>query len=142
MSVIQNKLIARTYLERVWNLGDTNLADELIDADYVFRSPLTNIDGLGGFLEYLKNVRTIFPDLNFSHDDTIAENDRVVTLWTMTGTQQGEFMNIPATGKSFSVTGVSILRFSRGKLVETQLWWDRYSLLEQLGAFAVTKQPE
>lgn len=142
MSVIQNKLIARTYLERVWNLGDTNLADELIDADYVFRSPLTNIDGLGGFLEYLKNVRTIFPDLSFTNDDTIAENDRVVTLWTMTGTQQGEFMNIPATGKSFSVTGVSILRFSRGKLVETQLWWDRYSLLEQLGAFAVTKQPE
>lgn len=135
MSVIQNKLIARSYLDRVWNKGETKIADELIDSEYIFRSPIANIEGLGGFLEYLNNVRSVFPDLYFTNDEMIAENDRVVTLWTMSGTQKKDYLDIPATGKSFSITGVSILRFARGKLVETQLSWDRYSLMKQLGAF-------
>ena len=52
----------------------------------------------------------------------------------MTGTQGGEFMGIAATGKHFTVSGVSILRLSEGKVAEAQLSWDRLRLLEQLGA--------
>ncbi|MDX1688981.1 MAG: ester cyclase, partial [Candidatus Promineifilaceae bacterium] len=59
---------------------------------------------------------------------------RVVTRFTFSGTHEGEFMGVPATGRQFSITAIAIARVTGGKLVE---WWenaDVMSLMQQLGA--------
>jgi predicted ester cyclase len=41
-----------------------------------------------------------FPDLRFSTELMIADNDLVSAFTKLSGTHQGEFMGVPATGRS------------------------------------------
>lgn len=134
MSAEENKTIVRRYLEDVWSQGDLDAADEIVTAAVVFRSPLRQIEGLAAFKQFVAGVRTVFPDIHFTTDDLIAEGDCVAARWTMTGTQEGDFMGIPASGRHFTVPGVSILRPSGGQVAEAELFWDRLSLMDQIGA--------
>ena len=134
MSVEKNKVIVGRYMEEIWNRGNLAVAEELLSPAFVFDSPTGRVEGLEGFKKYVGGVRTIFPDLHFATEVVVAEGDQVVAQWTMTGSQKGAFMGIAASGKHFSVPGVSRLGFAAGKLAEAHVFWDRLSLLEQLGA--------
>jgi hypothetical protein len=78
-------------------------------------------------------LRRGFSGLRFTTEDIIAEGDLVACRFTMTGTNTGEFMGMPATGRAVSVPGVDILRFKTGKVVEHWGLTDELSLLQQLG---------
>lgn len=78
--------------------------------------------------------RNAFPDYACTIDDQIAEGDRVVTRWSMHGTHDGEMMGIPATGKTVTMTGIAIDRFSNGKFAESWLELDTAGMLQQVGA--------
>ena len=75
---------------------------------------------------------TAFPDLHFTVEDIIADQDKVVTRLTCRGTQQGAFMGIPPTGKQATTTAIDINRFAGGKSVEHWLNMDTLGLLQQL----------
>ena len=74
-----------------------------------------------------------FSDIRFDTKDIVATGDLVVTKWTATGTHDGEFMGIPATGKSLKVVGSTIHKLRGGKVVEMWDYWDLNNLLVQLG---------
>jgi predicted ester cyclase len=69
-----------------------------------------------------------------SIQDTIAEGDQVVVRWTCKVTHTGPFLGMQPSGRKATVTGISILRFSEGKIVEGWNSWDQLGLLVQLGA--------
>jgi predicted ester cyclase len=50
-----------------------------------------------------------------------------------TGTHKGEWMGIPATGRSVSVTIFDMFRVSGGKIVEHWGLLDSGAMMEQLG---------
>ncbi|MGZ5363503.1 MAG: ester cyclase [Mycobacterium sp.] len=87
------------------NTGDVeSLArtiDEFVLPDAQIRTPLP-IDATGA--EKLKQVWSmlvsVYPDLHVAVDDLIAAGDKIVVRNTVTGTQQGEFMGRPPTGRS------------------------------------------
>lgn len=89
--------------------------------------------GIDGTKELISSMRTSFPDLSATVDEQIAEGDKVVSLVTMSGTHEGEFMGIPATGKSFSIPGVSIWEVRGGRLISEQVNWDAMEMMKQLG---------
>ncbi len=134
MSAEKNKAIVGRYMEEIWNRGDLAGAEELLSPAFVFHSPTGTVEGLEGFKKYVGGVRTVFPDLHFATEVLVAEEDQVVVQWTMTGIQKGDFMGIAASGKHFTVPGVSRLGLAAGKLAEAHVFWDRLSLLERLGA--------
>ena len=74
-----------------------------------------------------------FPDGRVQVEDMIAERDKVVKHWTFHGTQTGEFLGIPATGKKVLIYAATIYRLSGGKIVEC--WWnyDTMGMMQQLG---------
>ena len=78
--------------------------------------------------------RKAIPNLHFSVEDQIAEDDKVVTRVTVTGTQQGDLPRIPAAGKQFTSSGIVIFRFEDGKAVEAWMEFDFLGLYRQLGA--------
>lgn len=51
----------------------------------------------------------------------------------LTGTHQGTWKDIPATGKHVRVTAMMFLRFEDGKLVEIWEDFDELGLRQQLG---------
>ena len=77
--------------------------------------------------------REAFPDLTATVDEQVAEGDKVVSRVTMTGTHQGEFMGMPATGKSFPIPGVSIWEVRGGQLISEWVNWDSMGMMQQLG---------
>jgi steroid delta-isomerase-like uncharacterized protein len=78
--------------------------------------------------------RAAFPDLQFTVEDIIDQDDRVVIRWSSRGTHQGELMGLAPTGKIVTVTGISIDRFADGKVAESWTNWDVLGLMRQLGA--------
>jgi hypothetical protein len=74
-----------------------------------------------------------FPDLHVTVEDLIEEGDKVVGRNTLTGTHQGEYMGLPATGKSVTYSEIIIFRFVNGRIAETWGVVDVFSQMRQLG---------
>jgi predicted ester cyclase len=75
-----------------------------------------------------------FPDLRVTVEDVIAEGDKVVARNTVTGTHQGEYMGLQATGKSVTYNEIFIARFAGGRIAETWGVVDVLSQMRQLSA--------
>ena len=76
-----------------------------------------------------------FPDLRFEAQDILASGDKVVARVRCTGTHDGEFMGMPASGKSIAVEAVDIIRFG-GDGLAREHWgvFDALGMMQQLGA--------
>jgi predicted ester cyclase len=74
-----------------------------------------------------------FPDLYHTIDQAIAEGEWVATRETLRGTNTGEFMGRPPTGKKVEFGAVCLWRFVEGKLVEYRVDADLLGLNQQLG---------
>jgi steroid delta-isomerase-like uncharacterized protein len=72
------------------------------------------------------------PDRRWTIEDLIGEGDLVAKRWVLRGTHTGDFMGFPGSGRPVMVRGVSVYRFSHGKVKE--IWWnyDAAGLLQQL----------
>jgi len=143
MSAEDNKSLVRRYFEDAWNKHNPALVDDIYATDFVDRSP--DIPGIAhtrdGLKQFVGVYLRAFPDANITIEDQLVEGDRVVTRWTGRGTQTGEFMEMPPSGKKVVVLGVQIDRFSGGKIVEEWTLFDQLGMLQQLGAVPATRQP-
>jgi predicted ester cyclase len=95
-------------------------------------------EGAKGFIAMF---RAAFPDLHYIVEDTIAEGDKVVSRATAHGTMTGDFMGMPASGKSATWSEVHITRYEGGKAVEHWAVVDQLGILAQLGFAEAPGQP-
>jgi steroid delta-isomerase-like uncharacterized protein len=84
-------------------------------------------------------MRAAFPDLVFSIYEQISEGDKVVSRFEWTGTHHGEFLGVPATGRSVRVWGIVIDRLQQGRIKDTRILMDALGLMAQLGVFPPPK---
>jgi steroid delta-isomerase-like uncharacterized protein len=123
------KKVARRFYEEVLNAGRVEVIDELFVPGYQENDPLPGQrTGIDGVRDRVTMVRTGLAP-TFTLEDVIAEDDKVVVRWRNHGTHVAEFMGLPATGKSFSTTGIDIYRVENGKLAEH---WHVVDVLSQL----------
>ena len=137
MSIEGNKQIVRRYQE-IYNSNDLDALSEVVSED--LRTPRI-MAGIPTGIEGAKAAHRImlvgFPDYQTVIDDLIAEDDKVVARTTMSGTNTGNFMGIPTTGKHISFTGIYVARIANGKIVEHWGEEDSVSLLQQLGVLSI-----
>lgn len=74
-----------------------------------------------------------FPDLQVTVDDLIAAGNRVVLVWTWTGTHRATFLRIPPTGRAVTVRGTTVLTVEAGLIQASTRIWDLAGLLRALG---------
>src|ERR687886_107331 len=127
-----NKAAIRRFIGQAFNAGDLAVVDELVATDYVLHFT-PEVHGPEGMKQFITAYRTVFPDYTCTIDDQVAEGDKVVTRWTVRGTQKGELMGIPPTGRQVSLGGVAIDRLVDGQVAETWLEADVLGMLQQLG---------
>jgi steroid delta-isomerase-like uncharacterized protein len=113
-----------------FNHDDLSPIDELFSPDYI--GPQGD-KGPAGFRQIVVGLRTAFPDIHYTIDDAVAENDRVAVRWHWTGTHKAPFRGFPATGKRISNSGTGIFRLEGGRIVAASLETDRLGFLEQIG---------
>ncbi|GAH24773.1 unnamed protein product, partial [marine sediment metagenome] len=75
-------------------------------------------------------------------EDQIAEDDKIVTRWTATGTHKGELMGMPSTGVQATWTGISFFRIAGGKIVERWKSMDTLGMMQQFGLELKPKEAE
>jgi steroid delta-isomerase-like uncharacterized protein len=134
MTTEQHKAALRRIYDEVLEKGNLSVVDELIGSNYVFHGPGgMELKGPDGFKEFVKNLRKAFPDLRVTADDMVAEGNEVAHRGTLRGTQKGEFMGIPATGRRISLSMTAISRFDDGHEVEAWEFPDTAGMYQQLG---------
>ncbi len=69
----------------------------------------TQFGGKEGVRGFAKATFAAIPDFRWTPTIILIDGARASSEWRMTGTQTGDFPGIPATGKSFSVPGASVL---------------------------------
>ncbi|MSP12069.1 MAG: ester cyclase [Chloroflexi bacterium] len=124
-----------TALLEAWNTHDidhisTFYAPEYVGIDVADAQPQS---GIGGIRHMLQRYFHAFPDMHFSLDATVTEDERVALFWTAHGTHQGKLMNIPPTGREIRVRGVSYLTVKQGKICHAEYIWDVAGLLRAIG---------
>lgn len=131
--VEEGKALVQRYWDEVWNAKDGAALAELYSPDEVHHW------GVGGdttgpepFLERVATFWQAFPDFNIRVEQLVGEGDIVVSRWVATGTHDGEWMGIAATGKKIEYTGVNLFRIACGKIVESWAEADHLGLLRQL----------
>jgi len=117
------------------NAGDIDgfgrqLADDFVEHNENPGVPPTK----AGTLQYFQMLVRAFPDLRMDVQDVIASGDKAVARLQVVGTHKGEFMGIPATGKSAVVNLIGITRFGDDGLAREH-WGvvDQLALMQQLG---------
>ena len=135
MSESENRAVVQRFLEEVINEGRLEQADEIVAEDFVELDPLPGQrQGREGLKEVIGMLRAAFPDMHWVVEEMIAEGEKVVTRFTWTGTQQGTFMGMPATGRSVAVKGVVIDRIIGGMMTDSRILMDTMGMMQQLGA--------
>jgi predicted ester cyclase len=124
-----HKSIVRRLVEEVWNKGKLGVADRLIAVNYSGHDAKSSEHDLLAFKEYVTSHRKAFPDLRFTVDDLRGHSNTVVFRWTARGTHRGKLMDIRPTHRQMTCSGITIFRFSRGKIVEGWMNWDAISLI-------------
>jgi steroid delta-isomerase-like uncharacterized protein len=127
------KSIVRAYLRDVWEKRDLGAVDDYIAASYVQHSKHA-APGRDGVKAFFTALWAAFSEPVFEIGDVLADGDRACWRWQMRARHTGPFQNIPATGKSVTVSGISIVRIEDGKFVEHWGEQDMLGLLQQLGS--------
>jgi steroid delta-isomerase-like uncharacterized protein len=117
--------------------GDLDgFAGLISDDDFVEHEETPGLEPTkAGVLEFFAIFRAGFPDLRMEPEQVFVDGETVVVYYRATGTQTGELMGMPPTGKSIDVHGVDIVRFGDdGKAREHWGVFDAMTMMQQLGA--------
>lgn len=130
----QENIVATQKFGEAANSGNFALFHEVVAPNSVDHDPAPG-QGAGpdGFAQFFTMLRSAFPDLNIAVEHLVADDEHVAFAYTVTGTHQGDFMGVPATGKRVSARGMQLARFEDGKMVERWGSSDELGILKQLG---------
>jgi steroid delta-isomerase-like uncharacterized protein len=121
-------------VDEVITSGNIEAAAEFVWEDVVEQVPLPGQGpGLDGLKDILRAMRTGFPDIVFSIQEQVTENDKVVSRFEWTCTHKGDFLGIPATGRPVRVWGIVIDRLEDGWIKDTRIIMDTLGKMGQLG---------
>jgi len=132
---MDNEAAMRHFLEQI-NAGDVNGAAELLADSFVEHEAVPGLEpNKEGTRQLFGMMIAAFPDLRFDAEDILTSGDKVVARSRVSGTNKGEFMGMPATGKSINAQAIDIVRFGNdGLAVEHWGVMDMMAMMQQLGA--------
>lgn len=131
------KTLIHRWFNEVWNQGREETIDELCAPEAIghgLGEGDADTHGPAGFRIFLHNMRTAFPDVHFTIEDTIVQGDKAVVRLIFKGTHIGDGLGLPPTGNSVTLAGIVIVRVAAGQITEAWNSWDQLGLLRQIGA--------
>ena len=123
-----NEIVHR-YVNQMWNAGDLDAAGELIHSQATTPYQPELPRGAEGAKAFISGFRSAFPDIGYEIEYRVTDGDLVAILARLSGTHEGEFLGVPATGKA-----VSFEKFSLKKIVEGSILVN-WAIIDMLGLF-------
>lgn len=118
------------------NTADENLAQQLISPVAKFYVPgqPEPLQGPQGYLMIIGMMRSGFPDIQWTIEDMITENEKVAVRFIMRGKHKGTFHGVPATEKEITVQSFNFYRLADNQIIEEFGQPDMLGILTQIGA--------
>jgi len=132
MSTETNKDTVRRFIDQVYVRLDANAVDELVADDFRDASWPTADDAKGQLRDATGRMRAALDDIEFVIDDLVAEGDLVAVRLTARARQVGEFMGIPASGRSYEIAEMHMFRLRDAQIVEHWHEFNPMALMQQL----------
>ena len=137
MSLEDNKAMARR-ANAIWASNNSDKFEDIVTAGYVNHQEPDVAGGVSAknlevYKELLAGYHAAFSNSRNEILMQLAEGDLVATRWRFTAVQSGDYEGLAPTGKEVTWTGVQIDRFENGKIAESWVDWDKFSLFVQLG---------
>lgn len=128
--------IVRQINELVWGEGRLDLVDQYVAETYREHNNAAPkpIEGPDGYKENVQMARRAFPDMEVTTEDLIVEGNKVVNHYTITGTHTGPMMGVDPTGREVRFSGIALIEFEDGQIVEDWSNIDVLGLMRQIGA--------
>ena len=130
-----NKALVETFIHELFTDGDLGAVDRYLHPKMINHDPPFPgaPDGPEGMRQAAAMFRAALPDWHSEVEDLVAEGDIVVERFTASGTQRGELMGVPASGKVIVLHGMQMFRIENSQIVERWGRLDEVGLLRQLG---------
>lgn len=130
-----NLALVRDMEEDLFNRRDLTAVDRYVSPAYTLRTAGVGAPaGRETIKAYIAAYLGGFPDLHISIDQLLAVGDKVIGLFTFTGTHKGDLFGVAPTGKTISVRQIAIYRLESGQVIDEWEISDQLGLLEQIGA--------
>ena len=114
----QNKAVFDKLMSAL-NAKDMATMESIIADGFVDNDAMPGMaPGKESMIDMMRIFVGAFPALNVVVDHWVAEGDLVAGVMTTEGTQTGEFMGMPASGKKFSIREMPMVRVANGKMAE------------------------
>ncbi len=145
MSAEENKTVIRRLTNEALNQGNMDVLDHVLADTFTYHDPANpEVTSRDDYKQFVTALRTAFPDIHFTIEDEVADGDQLAVRWTMRGTHRGDLVMpagpIPPTGKQVQVSGITLIRFTEGKVVEEWQNADNLGFLQQLGVIPTPGQ--
>ncbi|HVB24166.1 MAG TPA: ester cyclase [Ktedonobacteraceae bacterium] len=74
------------------------------------------------------------PDMQIKVTNRVVHGDQLTVEWLAIGTHSYDYPGLPATGRSFSIPGVTVVVRRDGKIIRESLYYDMAEVQRQLSA--------
>ena len=127
----------------VFRTGDIGLLDPVLAPDMIDHTPASGpVVGRELGKQLIASFARAFPDTTLTVDLMVAEGDTVAAFVSYRSTHTGAFLGHPPTGKSVQVTGMDIMRYRDGQVIELWSQFDDLGLFQQLGMVPRPDDPQ
>ncbi len=73
------------------------------------------------------------PGLKITVTNRVVQGNQLTVEWLASGTHTGNYPGLAATGRAFSIPGVTVVVRQHGKIVRESLYYDMEEVRRQLG---------
>ncbi len=135
-ALARNKELVRQMNAEVWNKANVDSLTAFFTTDFVlhFLPDGSETRGIAALREHVRELHDAFPDWSEDIKLIVAEGDLVVIHYVSGGTNQGQWLGKPPTGKRVRVNEMSIFRLEDGRIAEQWLLPDLGSMQQQLAS--------
>jgi len=129
--------LVRHHIEDIWAVGDREALLAVYHPDVIDHAPAPGqAQGVAGLVEVIDAFTTGLPDLTMTLEDVVVEGDLDdgigVDRWTLRATHLGDFLDVPASGRTVEFRGQDVLRVRGGLITEVWHTEDLAGALRQL----------
>ncbi len=134
-SAVEANIKAYTHVwDEIMNKGKLDqFNDSNFTKDVVMHVTPADILGIDTARAYYAQFLTGFSEVQFTIKDVFGQDEKLVKHWNFKGKHTGSFFGIPATGKTVSIDGATLVRMSGGKIAEERDFFDNMDFMTQLG---------
>jgi steroid delta-isomerase-like uncharacterized protein len=132
-----NLAAMKRWFEEVWNHRRMETIYELVAPDCVIQGVSETgetLHGPGAFVLVYQRLVSAFPDIRITVEDCFGAGDRIVARWSATMRHTGNGLGIEPTGAPLQLSGITIVRFADGQVVESWDQWDKLAMFKQIEA--------